>query len=113
MTRHPRLAALAAFSGAVAVVAGAFAAHGASGKAATWLQTGGHYQLIHALAALVALGHPRGKGAAILFMVGGAIFATTLSIMALGGPLWLGMITPVGGSLLIAGWLALAVALLR
>ena len=46
---------LAGLSGAIAVGAGAFGAHGASGEAAEWLKTGGHYQLIHAVAALVAL----------------------------------------------------------
>ena len=45
---------LAALSGAVAVAAGAFGAHGASGQAQAWLKTGGEYQLIHAVAALVA-----------------------------------------------------------
>ncbi|WP_368855933.1 DUF423 domain-containing protein, partial [Escherichia coli] len=37
------------------MAAGAFGAHGASGEAAEWLKTGGHYQLIHAVAALVAV----------------------------------------------------------
>ena len=49
-----RLIAAAAFSGAVAVMAGAFGAHGAAGKAADWLRTGGEYELIHALAAIAA-----------------------------------------------------------
>jgi len=50
------VAVLAALSGAVAVAAGAFGAHGASGAAAEWLKTGAHYQLVHAVAALVAVG---------------------------------------------------------
>ena len=50
------IVALAGLSGAMAVAAGAFGAHGASGEAAEWLKTGGHYQLIHAVAALVAAG---------------------------------------------------------
>ncbi len=37
------LVRLAALSGAVAVMAGAFGAHGASGKTAEWLRTGGGY----------------------------------------------------------------------
>ena len=40
--------------------------------------------------------------------LGAAIFAGTLYAMALGAPRWLGAITPIGGSLLIAGWVALA-----
>ena len=105
--------ALAALSGAVAVLAGAFAAHGASGRAAQWLQTGAEYQMIHAVAALVALGLPRGRGAAILFVGGGALFAGTLYLMALGGPKWLGAITPLGGAAMIGGWLVLVLAALR
>lgn len=102
-----RLVALAALSGALAVGAGAFGAHGASGVAQEWLRTGGLYQLIHALAALVAV-RMDAKGPGWLFVVGGAIFAATLYAMALGAPRWLGAITPIGGMLLIAGWLWLA-----
>ncbi|OYY66905.1 DUF423 domain-containing protein [Sphingomonas sp. 28-62-11] len=101
------LLAFAALSGAIAVAAGAFGAHGASGDAADWLKTGAHYQLAHALAAMVAaqLG---GRGPGWLFVAGGAIFAGTLYLMAIGLPRWLGAITPIGGVLLIAGWIWLA-----
>jgi uncharacterized membrane protein YgdD (TMEM256/DUF423 family) len=98
---------LAALSGAMAVGAGAFGAHGASGQPAEWLKTGAHYQLIHAVAALVAL-RIEARGPAWLFVAGGAIFAGTLYLMALGAPRWFGAITPIGGALLIAGWLWLA-----
>jgi uncharacterized membrane protein YgdD (TMEM256/DUF423 family) len=99
--------ALAGLSGALAVGAGAFGAHGASGEAAEWLKTGGHYQLVHAIAALVAR-HFEARGPAWLFLAGGAIFGGTLYLMALGCPRWLGAVTPVGGALMIAGWLWLA-----
>jgi len=98
---------LAALSGALAVAAGAFGAHAASGEAAEWLKTGGHYQLIHAVAALVAV-RMGAKGPAWLFVTGGALFAATLYLMALGLPRWLGAVTPLGGAALIAGWLWLA-----
>ena len=98
---------LAALSGALAVAAGAFGAHGAEGKAAEWLRTGGQYQLAHALAALLAV-QLRAVGAGWLFVIGGVIFAGTLYLMAFGLPRWLGAITPIGGALLIAGWLWLA-----
>lgn len=97
----------AALSGALAVAAGAFGAHGAEGKAAEWLRTGGLYQLIHAVAALVAL-RLDAKGPGWLFVAGGAVFAATLYAMALGAPRWLGAVTPVGGALMIGGWLWLA-----
>ncbi len=101
------LVLLAALSGAMAVAAGAFGAHGAQGDAVEWLKTGGHYQLVHALAALVAV-QMRAGGAAWCFVAGGAIFGGSLYLMALGLPRWLGAITPIGGALMIAGWLWLA-----
>ncbi len=101
------LVVLAALSGALAVTAGAFGAHGASGPAADWLRTGGQYQLIHAVAALIAL-RWEARGPATLFVAGGAVFAITLYAMALGAPQWLGAVTPIGGALLIGGWLWLA-----
>ncbi|WP_307119570.1 DUF423 domain-containing protein [Sphingomonas kyeonggiensis] len=103
---------LAALSGAIAVAAGAFAAHGASGQAAEWLKTGGQYQLIHAVAALVALRMGE-RISPWLFVVGGALFAGTLYAMAFGGPRWFGAITPIGGVALILGWICLAVGAWR
>lgn len=98
------LLALAALSGAMAVAAGAFGAHGASGKAAEWLRLGGQYQLIHAVAVLVAA-QMGARGPGWLLLAGAAVFAGTLYLMALGAPRWLGAVTPIGGTLLIAGWL--------
>ncbi|MCW3837573.1 DUF423 domain-containing protein [Sphingomonas canadensis] len=106
------LTVLAALSGALAVIAGAFGAHGAEGQAAEWLRTGGHYQLVHAVAALVALR----MGARIspwLFVGGAGLFAATLYVMALGGPRWLGAVTPIGGAAMIAGWICLAIGAAR
>lgn len=104
-----QLQAIAAFSGAVAVVAGAFAAHGASGQPAEWLKTGSHYQLIHAVAALLGCCSHKAR---LSFLAGGWIFGGTLYAMALGAPRWFGAITPVGGVLLIVGWVLLALACL-
>ncbi len=101
------LAVLAALSGAIAVAAGAFGAHGASGPAVEWLKTGAQYQLIHVVAALAAV-RMEARGPAWLFVIGAAIFALTLYAMALGAPRWFGAITPIGGALLIGGWLWLA-----
>jgi len=101
------LGMMAALAGALAVAAGAFGAHGAQGQAADWLRPGGQYQLIHAVAALVAL-RLEARGPGWLFVAGGAIFALTLYTMALGAPRWLGAVTPIGGAMLIGGWLWLA-----
>lgn len=101
------LIVFAALSGALAVGAGAFGAHGAQGEAAEWLKTGAQYQMVHALAALFAA-QINALGAAWMFVAGGAIFGVTLYLMALGLPRWLGAITPIGGVLLIGAWLWLA-----
>jgi uncharacterized membrane protein YgdD (TMEM256/DUF423 family) len=93
-TRLPLI--LAALSGAMAVAAGAFGAHGASSEAAKgWLQTGGSYQLVHAVAAIGAVllarsGSPGALWAAWLFVVGAALFSGALYGLALGGPRGLG-----------------------
>src|SRR3546814_6465225 len=80
---------------------GAFAAHGANNpQAASWLQTGGHYLLVHGIAALVAVRlaqNPAGRVAATLFLLGSAIFAGTLTALSCDGPRWLGAVTPAGG----------------
>lgn len=106
------LGVLAALSGAVAIAAGAFGAHGASGQAAEWLRTGGTYQLIHAVAVLVAI-QSRANGPGWAMLGGAALFAATLYAMALGGPRWLGAVTPIGGLAMIVGWLWLGLVLLR
>lgn len=94
----------AAISAAIAVAAGAFGAHGASGpQEAEWLRTGGLYQLIHAVAALAIMGVARGP--AVMLLAGAAIFSVTLYAMAFGAPRWFGAITPIGGTLMIIGWL--------
>ena len=102
-----KLIRLSALSGGLAVIAGAFGAHGVSGAPAEWLKTGGEYEMVHALAAIAAvqLGN---RVAAILFLGGSVLFAATLYAMALGAPHWLGIVTPVGGLGMIAGWLLLA-----
>ena len=103
----------------MAVAAGAFGAHATSGEQARdWLQTGGAYQLAHALAALVALALHRQESrlaelSAGLFVVGALIFSASLYLMAAGGPHILGAVTPFGGVLMIFGWLSLALAVAR
>ena len=103
---------LAAISAGIAVAAGAFGAHGAAGpQEAEWLRTGGLYQLIHAVGALAVMGVARGPAAMLL--AGSILFAATLYAMALGAPRWLGAITPIGGTLFLAGWAVLAWACLE
>ena len=55
MTLNRPLAVFAALNGAMAVALGAFAAHGAGPAVKTLLTTGAHYQIVHAVLALVSV----------------------------------------------------------
>jgi uncharacterized membrane protein YgdD (TMEM256/DUF423 family) len=101
-----RVIRVAALSAAVAIAAGAFGAHGAGEQAKEWLRTGASYQLPHAIAA-IALARLDARVSWVL-LGGAAIFAFSLYAMALGAPRWFGAITPLGGVVMIAGWLWLA-----
>ena len=105
---------------ALAVVLGAFGAHGLEGKITPErmevFRTGVQYHLIHALG-LVAIGvlaAQRGVwsgslGSAYgLLAIGILLFSGSLYVLALGGPRWLGPVTPIGGLCFIVGWLMLA-----
>lgn len=110
---------LAGLNGAVAVMAGAYAAHGAAPAAAELLRTGSNYQMWHALALIgVVLLLDRSPGTALraggwLFVFGILLFSGALYGLAFGAPRWLGRIAPVGGLALILGWIALCAAALR
>ena len=107
-------AAAGALLAAAAVMLGAFGAHALRGGfgalQAGWWETAVQYQMWHALALLLlATWRLRWGSAAALCLGGGAvIFSGTLYLMALGLPRWLGAVTPVGGTLMIAGWLIVA-----
>ncbi len=99
---------LSAISAALAIMAGAFGAHGAANvEAAGWLQTGAMYQLIHAVAAIMLLREQQAKVAGVL-LIGAAVFAGSLYALALGAPRWMGAVAPIGGAMMIAGWLLAA-----
>nr|WP_314442977.1 DUF423 domain-containing protein [uncultured Sphingomonas sp.] len=108
-----RLVAAGALLAAVAVGFGAFGAHALKGRldaeALGWWQTAVSYLLPHAVA-VVSIGlaaRTRLVLAAWLLAGGAAVFAATLFLMALGAPRWLGAVTPLGGTAMIAGWLML------
>ncbi len=112
------LRAAGALLAASAVGLGAFGAHGLAERlavtpaAAEWWRTATLYLLVHA-AAVAVLPAIEPRGPRLCLLVGGAVFAGTLYAMALGGPRWLGAVTPVGGLLLIGGWAWLAIGRLR
>lgn len=114
MTLNRHLAVFAAFNGAMAVALGAFAAHGAGPAIKTLLTTGAHYQIVHAVLALVCAIWP-GRNPMIgvagwLAATGGLVFCLTLASIALMSLPAMGAVAPIGGVLMIAGWLLLAFA---
>jgi uncharacterized membrane protein YgdD (TMEM256/DUF423 family) len=102
----------------LAVVAGAFGAHGLRERLAPDLlavfETAARYQMYHALGLLaVAWATTRwpesGAGlAGWLFVAGIVVFSGSLYLLALSGARWLGAITPLGGLCFLAGWALLA-----
>ena len=118
------LLALGAVSGAISVMLGAFGAHALkarlSADALSAFQTAVQYQMMHSLA-LIAVGlwllrHPDdmlSRYAAVAFCFGILFFSGSLYGLTLGGPRWLGPVTPIGGTLFIAGWLLFAVAAIK
>ena len=107
---------IAAGSGFLGVALGAFGAHGLQGvfalhpKAAHWWETAVFYHLIHTVVILaVAFLQPFPVLAWRLFVSGIILFCGSLYLMALTRILWLGLVTPLGGLCLLAGWLLLAI----
>ncbi|MBL6706560.1 MAG: DUF423 domain-containing protein [Planctomycetaceae bacterium] len=126
---------------ALAVVFGAFGAHGLEPRLNTvfgdqereiaglavpatykYLQdfrTGADYHMYHSLG-LLALGIAAAQQstvrkshriAAWCFLLGIVLFSGSLYVLVLSGMRWLGAITPVGGSLMIIGWVAFAIGM--
>ena len=82
-------------------------------EALAWWEIGARYLGLHAapvFAVALWAERPRARQAGVAFVGGAAVFAGTLFAMALGGPRWLGAVTPVGGLLLLAGWALLGLA---
>ncbi len=115
---------LSAFNGLLAVALGAFGAHALKAKLTAAMlgvwQTAVQYQFYHLLALLlVALLLHQGWRSVWLvasgwaFVAGLVLFCGSLYLLALGGPRWLGPITPLGGLTFMIGWLCLLVAALK
>jgi uncharacterized membrane protein YgdD (TMEM256/DUF423 family) len=107
--------ALGALNAAIAVGAGAFAAHGLrdrlDARALEVFETAARYQMYHAFAIILAgiiatSGATRGaQTAGWIFQVGIVLFSGSLYVLALTGIKGLGAITPLGGVAFLAGWL--------
>ncbi len=110
---------------ALAVMLGAFGAHGLRGRLDAYsldvFQKAVFYHFIHAAGLLGvplfvkmgALESAAGARVCVLLLVGILLFSGSLYILALTGWRMLGAITPFGGICFISGWLYLAWALLR
>lgn len=115
--------AVGAIVGGLGVVFGAFGAHALKARISQDLlvvfETGVRYQMYHALALLaVAYAAERWPGGwanatGWLFLIGIVVFSGSLYMLTLTGVRWLGAITPIGGLLLICGWILLAASALR
>ncbi len=119
---------IAAFSGALCVVLGAFGAHALKQKLPleqlAVFETAVHYQFFHTFALIaVALLLLRGENSflkisGLAFIIGIVLFSGSLyllSIRSLTGieMKWLGPITPLGGVAFIAGWIYLFMYVLK
>jgi len=114
---------LGAVLGGIGVAVGAFGAHGLRSRIGPEMlavfETGVRYHLVHALA-LLAVGwaasrwpSPAVAAAGWFFVAGVFLFSGSLYVLALTGVRALGLVTPVGGGALIAGWIALVWAAWR
>ena len=118
---------VAALSAALAVILGALGAHALAERlppeSLVSFVTGVRYHFWHTLALLLLVAvkdhlSPAGfRHTAVLFIAGtllfsGSIYALSTRVLyAADGLRWLGPVTPLGGLLLIAGWIRLATAI--
>jgi uncharacterized membrane protein YgdD (TMEM256/DUF423 family) len=120
---HQKIYKLGAWLAATAVALGAFGAHGlkklVEPESVSTFETGVRYQMYHAFAILIAgilYRHYPVKSlrlAVYLFAIGIALFSGSLYALTLlkathvVGLSGIGLLTPLGGVCLIAGWLSL------
>ncbi len=113
------IASAAGLLGLLGVALGAFGAHAlketltAHGTLETW-RTAVLYQLVHSVVLLALVGWREApakmrRGAAWCLIAGVVLFSGSLYWLALGGPGFLGPVTPLGGLSLLAGWVLIAV----
>ena len=118
-----RAAIAAALFGFTGVAAGAFGAHALKPRldpgALAVFDTAVRYHMAHALALLgsswAAQQWPgrSANASALLFGAGIVLFSGSLYVLSLSGMPLFGALTPIGGLLLLLGWLALGLAAYR
>jgi len=113
-----------ALSAVLAIGLGAFGAHAfraiLSPRMLEVYQTAVLYHLVHSLGlfavAFVCFARPTSGMAKVsgwLMSVGMILFSGSLYLLAVTGAKWLGAITPLGGTAMMAAWLLLAAAAIR
>ncbi|TWU33320.1 DUF423 domain-containing protein [Novipirellula artificiosorum] len=124
--RHPpasrQIMLLAAVTGSLGVLIGAFGAHGLDGfleqqsldpetiaKRVGQFDVGARYHLIHSVVLLALVAIPLGRDSlrlklAWLFVSGIVLFSGSLYLLVLTNQSKLGMITPIGGILWVVAW---------
>ncbi len=106
---------IGALAGALAVLAGAFAAHGlkAAGdvESVARMATAARYAMWHGLALLAAAALDLASPLLVAgFAAGILLFSGSVAALALGAPAAVALFAPLGGLAFILGWLLLAVA---
>jgi uncharacterized membrane protein YgdD (TMEM256/DUF423 family) len=118
-----RTLAIAGILMALATIFGAFGAHALKSHLSQdrlqVYETAVRYHFFHALG-LLALGVLMRsmdasllRNAATLILVGIVLFSGSLYLLTFGAPRFLGVVTPIGGLALIAGWALFAWTLVR
>ena len=118
------IAIFTGIGGFLGVALGAFAAHALKGQLSPYelsvWQTAVQYQLFHCAALLSVLAmllrQPDNRCmrvAGVLFVLGITLFSGSLYGLALAGWRALGMVTPLGGMLLLLGWMMLSLGLVK
>jgi len=107
---------------AASVAAGAFGAHGLKARidsrALELWETAAAYLMYAGLGLAVSGVLARLRKVSVGFagtslLAGALVFSGTVFALALDGPRWLGAVTPIGGLLMVLGWVLLAVLALR
>jgi uncharacterized membrane protein YgdD (TMEM256/DUF423 family) len=116
--------AIGAINALLAVVLGAFGAHGLEGKLSPDMlevfETGVKYHFYHALGliavGLISIHLPDSsllEASGWLMLAGIVLFSGSLYALSTSGINWLGAITPFGGIAFIVAWLLIVIAVLK
>lgn len=102
---------LFSFFGFIGVSLGAFGAHGLKNKVTLEMleiwKTATFYLLIHVLIGLLSIFITKSKKSTFFFAFGSFLFAGSLYLLVILNLPILGLVTPVGGTSLLLGWLFL------